>query len=548
MATRYFVDGLVDADYGGTDNWSSSSGGSGGSSVPTTTDTAIFDGNSPALCTINTNSNCADLDMGAWTGTMTVNNYLRTYGDVTLSANTIMDGDDFLWFYEDNTGGIITWNDADVGCGLKFGGTLGATWVMQDDVTVTGTQGIIFQAVSDSTQNNLNGQLQTEIITYNPASLGTIDHLDGTGVFEGTAIIKITGETNLRFLHSSTYWLGLTFEIATGGDVHIFGDSATSATCAVGNTFRLTVTGSGTVEGDPATCPIPFFYFVDAGTAKVDFANLEFEHRVYFRTSASTQSWYNDSAGTDPVIQVQYQISGTKRYYNNNGKGHILNALDGNDGENREFRGDAGILFDEYNYHVTVNSTRTHSWQEGNIYEFKNRFYHINTDTQDHLLQSINATLTTEWYVWHNCRVQFQLCNFTRIHAADTPEAQTIQCANAVITDCNGIHTEHVNKHIQTGDGSDHPFYTDDIVNPVTVSGTVELSATPQASARVHVITMQTDPDGIDWFSLRHVLTTNGSGEWTCSVPIGATVFVSAHYDSGGTKYNSLSKPYIVAS
>ncbi len=547
MATRFFVDGLVDADYSGTDNWSSSSGGSGGSSVPGTTDTAIFDGNSPALCTINTSSSCADLDMSAWTGVMTVNNSLKTYGDVQLSANTTLDGDDFLWFFETTAGGSITWNSADIQCGLKWGGTIGGTWTMQDDVTVTGTQGLIFQATSDTSMNTLNGQLQTEIITYNPASLGTVEHRDGTGSMEGTAIIKITGECNLRFLHSSTYWLGLTFEIATGGDVHIFGDSAISAVCAVGNTFRLTVTGSGTIDGDPATAPIPYFYFVDAGTAKVDFANLEFEHRVYFRASASTQSWYNDSAGTDPVARIQYDIAGTKRYYNNNGKGLVKLATDGVDGEIREFRGDAGILFWEYIYQFTVNSARTHSWQEGNIYEFRDRFKHVITDVSDHILQSLNATLTTEWYVWHNCRVNLEGCNFTRIHAADTSEAQTIYCVNAIITDCNGIHTEETMKTIKTGDGADHPFYTDDIINPVTVSGTVELSATPQANARVHIITRQTDPDGTDWFALRYVLTTNGSGEWTCSVPLGSTVFVSAHYDSGGTKYNSLSKPFISA-
>ena len=65
MANRYYVPGGSEY-FSNTNNWSTSSGGSGGASVPSSGDTAIFDENSfgvegqivivdiPVLCHINT--------------------------------------------------------------------------------------------------------------------------------------------------------------------------------------------------------------------------------------------------------------------------------------------------------------------------------------------------------------------------------------------------------------------------------------------------------------------------------------------------------------
>jgi len=50
--TRYWV-AASDANWNNTANWSASSGGAGGSSVPSTNDTVFFDGNGPGGCTLN---------------------------------------------------------------------------------------------------------------------------------------------------------------------------------------------------------------------------------------------------------------------------------------------------------------------------------------------------------------------------------------------------------------------------------------------------------------------------------------------------------------
>jgi hypothetical protein len=42
----------------------------------------------------------------------------------------------------------------------------------------------------------------------------------------------------------------------------------------------------------------------------------------------------------------------------------------------------------------------------------------------------------------------------------------------------------------------------------------------------------------------RAVLTTNGSGAWSSTVPVGKMAFVSCSYDNAGTKYTSYYRPF----
>lgn len=551
MADRFFVTGTGD-NYSETDNWSSSSGGSGGSSVPGLSDKAIFDGNSPAVCDIDILSHAGELDCGAWSGTMTFNFDLQTYGNVTLSSNTILDGTEFLYFYDDNQGGDVNWNGADIQCGLKFGGTNGATWTMFDDVTVTGTQGLSFQELSDSSPNVLNGNTQVEKIVYNPATLGLIrinNPVTGSGDMGGTAIIEITGETDWKFnAPSNGTGIGLNFIIATGGDVHFWGYSGGDI-CRIIDGFSLKVTGSGTITASIQTTIPDFYSGTDASSEfTFDFASLNYEHS--FRFNGQVQKYINNSAGLDIVAVMHYLGSQTKTVENNNGKLEITLSDNISSGGNefRTYTGDADILFGTWLY-ISGNSTAyTCTFEQGNTYEFRDSFLVELTVAAEGELTFISshASLKVDWHVWHRCRVNLTKCHATRITTLLASGQQVYMGDKPVLTASDGVSSEEVNRSV-IDENDSHPFYNNNIPNSVTVSGTVELSATPQADARVHIITLETDPDGVDYYMLRHVLNTNGSGEWTGAVPQGSTVFVSAHYDSGGTKYNSLSKPFIVA-
>jgi hypothetical protein len=93
MANRYWVGGTGDWDGASTANWSTSSGGSSGASVPLATDNAIFDANSGggAVTVIDTglgnSPECANLTCTGFTGSMDSTGYgLNINGDVTLSS------------------------------------------------------------------------------------------------------------------------------------------------------------------------------------------------------------------------------------------------------------------------------------------------------------------------------------------------------------------------------------------------------------------------------------------------------------------------------
>ena len=94
MATRYWVGGSGAWSSGNTANWSTSSGGAGGASVPLITDDVVFDGNSgvSAIITLDSSTSCTDFNTSGFNGTIiggaTPNLVVR--GDVTLSSTTLI--------------------------------------------------------------------------------------------------------------------------------------------------------------------------------------------------------------------------------------------------------------------------------------------------------------------------------------------------------------------------------------------------------------------------------------------------------------------------
>ena len=94
MADRFFV-GDTDSDWHDTDNWSASSGGAGGASIPGASDRARFDNNSPN-CTLEQDIS----DVGQLWLESSFGNTLDTDGyDVTVSGTTsvTIDGGTFTF-------------------------------------------------------------------------------------------------------------------------------------------------------------------------------------------------------------------------------------------------------------------------------------------------------------------------------------------------------------------------------------------------------------------------------------------------------------------
>jgi len=86
---RFWVSPLTD-NWDSTANWSLSSGGAGGASVPGSTDTAVFDGNGPGSCLLNTSVSLEALQVAS--------DYLRTLfqtDTITVSGDSTFTGGRF---------------------------------------------------------------------------------------------------------------------------------------------------------------------------------------------------------------------------------------------------------------------------------------------------------------------------------------------------------------------------------------------------------------------------------------------------------------------
>jgi hypothetical protein len=86
MADRYWVGGTNTWNATVGSKWSTTSGGAGGASVPTSSDNAIFDASSSGVCTIGATSTCRNLTCTGFTGTIAGSSALSIAGSLTLAA------------------------------------------------------------------------------------------------------------------------------------------------------------------------------------------------------------------------------------------------------------------------------------------------------------------------------------------------------------------------------------------------------------------------------------------------------------------------------
>lgn len=128
MAARYWVTGGT-GNTNSTTNWSTTSGGASGASVPVLTDDAIFDGNS-GVGTVNVNAalDVLSIDFNAFNGTLAFNQTIRLNGgNITFGAGMTITGTANLVFLGNCT---LTSNGKEIYGSLQFvtgfpsGGTL----------------------------------------------------------------------------------------------------------------------------------------------------------------------------------------------------------------------------------------------------------------------------------------------------------------------------------------------------------------------------------------------------------------------------------------
>lgn len=87
MANRYWVGGT--GSWNQTARWSDTSGGTGGFSIPTSSDIVYFNTNSgTGTVTINVTANCLNLNFEGYTGTLSGTSAFNIYGDLLIDSFT----------------------------------------------------------------------------------------------------------------------------------------------------------------------------------------------------------------------------------------------------------------------------------------------------------------------------------------------------------------------------------------------------------------------------------------------------------------------------
>jgi len=229
MPDRYWVAGGT-GNYNSTTNWSATSGGASGASVPGTVDNVFFNASSGAgTATINVASSCANLNLTGFTGTLTFNNNLSVAGTVVnlgTGAYTVL-GTAALRF---QTASTITSNGSSWSRNITFAAN--GVFTLADNLTVLGTlsfEGNFTPTINGNTLN-ISGDL-----TYN-----------SVGNTSGTTLFNFNGTGT--WSHTNSGAIGNSVTINTVGTLTISGTVYKSS-----NTFTYT---AGTVVDTGATVVI----------------------------------------------------------------------------------------------------------------------------------------------------------------------------------------------------------------------------------------------------------------------------------------------------
>jgi hypothetical protein len=263
MADRYWILGTGTWDATNTVNWSASSGGAGGASVPTAADNVFFDANSNVLATAftvtmaNNPRVCNDFTASGLDGTMTLagsnigltvsgsltfptTNFTRTYtGTTTFNATT--------------TGKTITTNGVAFGSATLFDG-VGGGWVLQDAMSISGTNA--------TTTTLTNGTLDLQSYTLSTGRFDSNNSNTRTIAF-GTGQISCTG--------TGTVWTTSTVTGLTTTGTQVVNVTSTGSSSITVNAGSLSEANSISYNFTGGTYALTFLSVGGHGVRNLDF-------------------------------------------------------------------------------------------------------------------------------------------------------------------------------------------------------------------------------------------------------------------------------------
>lgn len=205
MANRHWVSGGT-GNYNSTTNWSASSGGASGASIPTAVDDVFFDVNSGVgAAIINVASICRNLNLTGFTGAFTFTSNLSVNGTV-LNLGTggyTVTGTGFLIFANSNNTFSLTSNGTVWTGNMRLGAT-SPTLNLADNLSVTGNLQLTSNGIFSINSNTIfvGGNLT---ILGSSAILGTSNiNFNGTGTWTTSTTCELRNNVTINTLGTLT--------------------------------------------------------------------------------------------------------------------------------------------------------------------------------------------------------------------------------------------------------------------------------------------------------------------------------------------------------
>lgn len=251
MADRYWVGGTGTWNTTSTTNWSATSGGAGGASVPTSADDVFFNASSgTGTVTIGATVSCRSLNAtGASTLTIAGTSQLSVFGSFTLPATNLSWTHTGVLAFEGTSVGSaknITTNGVTITSAVTFGSTTGTdAFVLQDAFTCTAAVTHTFGTL------NLNNFTLT-VLTFASSNSNTralafgtsgIIALSGTGTVWNTGTLTgftTSGTSNVRLLSAGSTAITITAGSTTSAQALNFAVTA--------GTYALTLTAGSNMR------------------------------------------------------------------------------------------------------------------------------------------------------------------------------------------------------------------------------------------------------------------------------------------------------------
>jgi len=263
VADRYWVGGTGSWD-ATTTNWSASSGGAGGASVPTSVDDVFFDtlSNLTAYtCTLTTSPVCRSVSVaGPASGNVTIagNTPWVIYGSFTLAATGVTITFSYgLYFNATTTGWTVTTNGISLPCALQFqafgGWSLGSALTTTNfiavnigtfstanfNITTTGT----FSSLGTTYARTINlGSSAISCLTWNALGATNLTVNAGTSTITVTQAAGTFNGGGLTYYN--VYKAANGFAIGDGGNTF---NALTNATMSVSGTCICSFAGNQTI-------------------------------------------------------------------------------------------------------------------------------------------------------------------------------------------------------------------------------------------------------------------------------------------------------------